>query len=47
MISNISHSRKVVFQGITPNCNNVVIEKSKKQKAKQELISHVIYICMF
>ena len=23
----------------TPNCNKVVIEKSKKQKVKQELIS--------
>ena len=25
---------------ITPNCNNVVVEKSKKKKGKYELIKH-------
>ena len=27
----------LIYERYTPNCNNVVIEKSKKQKAKSQI----------
>ena len=33
-ILGVALDRKMTFKPYTPNCNNVVIEKSKKQKAK-------------